>query len=254
MAEELKKTSDTPETAAKTASESSAARGSGNGDFPVLFENIGLMIDSSIESVTEMINSASSVTKQVSENIILTTNSDAVKGMADNIGSLSQNVIKGINDTLNSEQLKKTFSELGNLASTVIDSAGSVARSEQTQNLFNTISTGLNQLLQAIVTPIQSGTANMHSKKAVEIPFSQKTSCESPDQGSSPEKQKAPVITQEPKKQKKPETYEPVSGKNESATATQEGKKQENKKENLSGTKKVDLSRKGTIPRQDKTK
>ena len=251
MAEELKKTSGAPETETKTTPESSASRGGGNADFPTLLGNIGLMIDSSIQSVTEMINSASSVTKQVSENIILTTNSDAVKGMVDNIGSLSQNVIKGVNDTLNSEELKKTFNELGKLASTVIDSAGSVARSEQTQNLFNTISTGLNQLLQTIVTPIQSGAGGMHSKKAVEIPFCHKAPCEPTEQVSLPEKQNTPA-TQKPQLKKESEADKPVPEKKESAKTKEQEKKQESKKQRPIEAKKIDPSRKGTIPRQDK--
>lgn len=254
MAEELKKTSDKPETDVKKAPESSASQGTGNADFPALFGNIGLMIDSSIGSVTEMINSASSITKQVSENITLTTNSDAVKGIVDNIGSLSQNVIQGVNDTLNSEQLKKTFNELGSLASTVIEGAGSVAKSEQTQNLFNTISTGLNQLLQTIVSPIQSGAAGTESKKAVEIPFCHKTPCEEqPAQGTSPEKKDVPA-TQEPKQEKKPETDKPVQEiKEPSKPGTKsENLKQESKGQRSVETKKVDPSRQGTIPRQNK--
>ena len=256
MAEESKKTSGTPETDANTAPESSASQGSGNADFPTLFGNIGLMIDSSIESVTEMINSASSITKQVSENITLTTNSDAVKGMVDNIGSLSKNVIQGVNDTLNSEQLKKTFNELGNLASTVIDSAGSVARSEQTQNLFNTISTGLNQLLQTIVSPIQSGAAGIQSKKAVEIPFCHKPPCEPSEQVTEPETVNVPA-TQEPKEEKKPEAGKPVQeikepSKPEKQEKKPENPKQESKKQSSVEAKKVDPSRKGTIPRQNK--
>lgn len=248
MAEELKRTSDKPETDVKKAPESSTSQGTGNADFPTLFGNIGLMIDSSIGSVTEMINSANSITKQVSENITLTTNSDAVKGIVDNIGSLSQNVIQGVNDTLNSEQLKKTFDELGKLASTVIDGAGSVARSEQTQNLFNTISTGLNQLLQTIVSPIQSGAAGTESKKAVEIPFCHKTPCEEqPEKGTPPEKQNVPAA-QELKQEKKPESSKPVPTVNEPSKP----EKQESKEQRSVEAKKVDPSRKGTIPRQNK--
>ncbi len=251
MAEELKKTSGAPEAQTKKAPESSVSAGSGNADFPSLFGNIGLMIDSSIESVTEMINSASSVTKQVSENITLTTNSDAVKSIVDNIGSLSQNVIQGVNDTLNSDQLKKTFNELGNLASTVIDSAGSVARSEEAQNLFNTVSTGLNQLLQTIVTPIQSGAAGIQSKKAVEIPFCHKTPCEPAGQSPSPEKQNAPVI-EKPKPQKAPETAKPAPAEKATLKVKAEEKKQEPGQRSPVEQKKTDPSRKGTIPRQDK--
>lgn len=242
MAEELKNNPGTPETPSKTPSESGASRGSNNADFPTLFGNIGLMIDSSVESVAKMINSASSLTQQVSENITLTTNSDAVKEIVDNIGSLSQNVIQGVNDTLNSEQLKKTFNELGNLASTVIESAGSVARSEQTRDLFNTISTGLNQLVQAIVTPIQSGAGDMHSKKAVEIPFCSKPPCEPSDQGASPAAGQQPSVKQE-------------KGSEVVKTA-EEGKQKENvpqesKQQNPAETKKADPSRKGTMPRHD---
>ncbi len=203
MAEELKKTSDKPEVSPQKAPESSASQSAGSADFPTLFGNIGLMIDSSIGSITEMINSANSLTKQVSENITLATNSDVVKGLVDNIGSLSENVIKGVNDTLNSEQLKKTFDELGTLASTVIDSVGSVVQSEQTQNLFNTIGSGLNQLLNTIVSPIQSGAAEIHAKKAVEIPFCHKGASEQPEAGTSPVKQDPPTV-QEPKQEKKP--------------------------------------------------
>jgi chlorosome envelope protein H len=246
MAEELKQTSDKPETATKKAPESSASQSTGSADFPTLFGNIGLMIDSSIGSVTEMIHSANSLTKQVSENITLTTNSDAVKGMVDNIGSLSQNVIKGVNDTLNSEQLKKTFDELGKLASTVIDGAGSVARSEQTQNLFNTISTGLNQLLHTIVSPIQSGAAGIQSKKAVEIPFCHKAPYEEAQEAAVPEKQDIQAI-QEPKQEKKPEAGKPAQATMEPSKP----EKQENKEERSVETKKIDPSRKGTVPRQN---
>lgn len=251
MAEEIKRPSDTPGKETKEAPEISTSGATSNADFPTLFANIGFFIDSSIESVAGMINSASSVTKQVSENITLTANSDTVKGMVDNIGALSQNVIQGVNDTLNSDELKKTFNELGNLASTVIDSAGSVARSEQAQNLFNTISTGLNQLLQTIVRPIQSGAADLHAKKAVEIPFSHKAPGEVSGPGSEPEKQGSPEI-QPLQQQKKSETVKAASEKTESLKTGEQITKQKSTQPNPVEKKRTDPSRKGTIPRQRK--
>lgn len=251
MAEEIKRPSDTPGKETKEAPEISTSGAASNADFPTLFANIGFFIDSSIESVAGMINSASSVTKQVSENITLTANSDTVKGMVDNIGALSQNVIQGVNDTLNSDELKKTFNELGNLASTVIDSAGSVARSEQAQNLFNTISTGLNQLLQTIVRPIQSGAADLHAKKAVEIPFSHKAPGEVSGPGSEPEKQGSPEI-QPLQQQKKSETVKAASEKTESLKTGEQITKQKSTQPNPVEKKRTDPSRKGTIPRQRK--
>ena len=245
MAEEIKRPSGTPEI-------STSGTGS-NADFPTLFANIGFFIDSSIESIAGMINSANSVTKQVSENITLTANSDTVKGMVDNIGSLSQNVIQGVNDTLNSEELKKTFNELGNLASTVIDSAGSAARSEQAQNLFNTISTGLNQLLQTIVSPIQSGAAGIQAKKAVEIPFCHKAPGEPSGTSPEPEKQDNPETqVQPPQQQKEPETVKAASEKTEPLKTAVQTTKQESKQQNRTENKRNDPSRKGTIPRQRK--
>ena len=246
MAEEVKDPSGTPETEAKGTSELSSSRSSSNADFPTLFGNIGILIDSSIESITGVIDSANSVTKQVSENITLTVNSDTVKGVVDTIGSLSQNVIQGVNDTLNSEQLKKTFDELGNLAGTVIDSAGSVARSEQAQNLFNTISSGLNQLLQTIINPSQSGVAGMQAKKAVEIPFCHKTPCEPSGESPEPEKQQT-AAKQPPQQQKGSEKAQVVEQEKK-----HENVKQETGQQNPDENKKVDLSRKGTIPRQQK--
>lgn len=251
MAEEIKRPSDTPGKETKEAPEISTSGAVSNADFPTLFANIGLFIDSSIESIAGMINSANSVTKQVSENITLTANSDTVKGMVDNIGALSQNVIQGVNDTLNSDELKKTFNELGNLASTVIDSAGSVARSEQAQNLFNTISTGLNQLLQTIVRPIQSGAADLHAKKAVEIPFSHKAPGEASGLGSESEKQGNPEI-QPLQQQKKSETVRATSEKTELLKTEEQITKQKSTQQNPVEKKRTDPSRKGTIPRQRK--
>jgi len=266
MAEEIRNSSGTPEKAQNETS------GNKNADFPTLFENIGFLIDSSIGSIAGMIDSANSVTKQVSENITLTANSDAVKGIVDNIGSLSQNVIQGVNDTLNSEQLKKTFDELGKLATSVIDSAGSVANSEQAQNLFTTVNTGLNQLLQTIVSPVQSGAAAMQAKKAIEIPFCHKTPCAPSDASPEPEKKATPApqpTVPEPAQTaaKKEEPVKQTTQAKESqraSTVTRENpslkpKKTENKRhdnndksrgKDRSGYKKEDPSRKGTIPRQ----
>ncbi|MCW8819581.1 MAG: hypothetical protein OQK61_04625 [Ignavibacteriaceae bacterium] len=271
MAEEIRNSSGTPETAQNETS-GQASSGNKNADFPTLFENIGLLIDSSIGSIAGMIDSANSVTKQVSENITLTANSDAVKGIVDNIGSLSQNVIQGVNDTLNSEQLKKTFDELGKLATSVLDSAGSVANSEQAQNLFTTVNTGLNQLLQTIVSPVQSGAAAMQAKKAIEIPFCHKTPCAPSDASPEPEKKAtpAPQITasepaqaatkkEEPVKQttqaKESQSASAVTRENPSLKPKYTEKKQhdnndKSRAKDRSGYKKEDPSRKGTIPRQ----
>ena len=226
MAEEFKNTPNTPE---PKTTDVPAISQTGDADFPTLLGNIGLMIDTSIESVTKVINSATAITQQVSENITLTANSDVVKGMVDNIGSVSQSIIKGVNDTLNSEQLKKTFDELGKLASTVIDGAGSIANSQQAQNLFNTVSSGLNQLIQTIVATGQQGTGGAGQKKAVEIPF-----CSTHQPASSgEEKQTTETVKSQPASTKK---------EKQKTTVAEKAKPAENVKE--------DISRKGTIPRK----
>lgn len=254
MSEELNKPSETPEVP--------ASRQGSNADFPTLFASIGTLIDSSIESITGIINSVNSTTKQVAENITMTANSDTVQGMAKNIGSLSENVIQGVSATLNSEELKKTFNELGNLASTAIDSAGSVARSEEAQNLFNTISTGLNQLLQTIAGSIQSSADSMHHKKAVEIPFSHKTPGEPVGTNTEPEKQqfaeqqplgqqKGPdpaIVNAQKTESAKNEAQKKVSGSK--AHKTFEGGSSETKKQRKN--QETDFSKKGVIPRQKK--
>ena len=252
MTEEIKNTPNTPEQQEQKAKDTPAISQTGSADFPSLLGNIGLLIDTSLDSVTRMINSATAITQQISENITLTANSDVVKGMVDNISSVSQNVIKGVNDTLNSEQLKKTFDELGKLASGVIDGAGSIANSQQAQNLFNTVSSGLNQLIQTIVTTGQQGAGGAGLKKAIEIPFCS-THQHAP---SGEEKQPSETIQPQPapqeKEKKTAETVkpQPTPKEKEQKTTTAAEKTKPAEKGKTAGSKKEDISRKGMIPPQ----
>lgn len=264
MAEELNKPAGTPEAASQKQETPPASGQKKVGDVPFLFENIGVLVESTLGSVSGMLASATTVTRQVVENIDVTMNSDTVQGLVKNIGTVSENVIGSVNSTLGSEQLKNTIEGLGNLASGLVKTAESVVTSDQAKDLFQIVSDGLNQLASAIVTPVQALGHKEHQKKPVEIPFCHKTPCE-PEPASEPEKK-----TPEPK-----ETFEakgaetPAPAKKEAVAGGQkviESSVPADKKKEPSNTnvnpqgkneasqreeKKNDPSRKGTFPRKN---
>ncbi len=175
MAEELNRQAGSPEAESQKKDAQPAPGQKKGGDVPFLFENIGILVESTLGSVSGMLASATTVTRQVVENIDVTMNSETVQGLVKNIGTVSENIIGSVNSTLGSEQLKNTIESLGNLAGDLVKTAESVVTSDQARDLFQTVSDGLNQLASAIVAPVKTLTYKENQKKPVEIPFCHKT-------------------------------------------------------------------------------
>ncbi|MBO8092717.1 MAG: hypothetical protein J7D60_05345 [Prosthecochloris sp.] len=170
MAEELKKPEGvrSPE---NKAPEPAAERHTENiGDIPMLMENVGHLIDSTIESVTGMIASATNVTGQIIDNVNVTVQSDTVKGIMKNLGSVSENLTQGITST--SEQLKDSIALFGKVLGSITESISSTVTSEPVKNLFETVSNGLGQIINSL--PTQNIQACCDHPKAVQIPYSHK--------------------------------------------------------------------------------
>ncbi len=207
MAEEPGRTTGSPEAPAQKAAASPPPSQDAGVDIPGLLQNIGLLIESTIDSVTGMLASATSVTRQTVENIGVTMNSDTVQEVVKTIGKTSENVVGNVNAALSSRELNNAISEIGNLAENLVKTVESVATSEQTQNLFNTIATGLNQLAATVVSPVQAITHKADHKKPVEIPFCHKTPSE-PEKPATPEKKE--TATEKPLQKPVGEAAEPV--------------------------------------------
>ncbi|HWR01933.1 MAG TPA: chlorosome envelope protein H [Chlorobaculum sp.] len=129
----------------------------GNGDMAHLIGNVGLIIDSTIESVQGIISSVSSATGQLLEGVTTTINSEPVKEIIQNVntvsGQLIENVnnvsgqlIEGVTATLKSEPVQNSFNELGKFWEGLISNLNSTVNSDQVKNLFDNVSDGLNQL------------------------------------------------------------------------------------------------------------
>jgi len=149
----------------------------GNGDMAHLIGNMGILIDSTIESVQGMINTVSSATGQIMEGVNTTINSDQVKGIIDNVNSVSGQLIEGVTSTLNSEQLQNSFNELGKFWAGMISNLNSTVNSNQVKDLFDNVSAGINQLTgmvfsQGMQPPFMmgSGSSDEPRKQAREIP------------------------------------------------------------------------------------
>ena len=180
-AEELNKPAGAPKKATPITPETNV----GNGDMANLIGNVGILIDSTIESVQGIISSVSSATGQLIEGVTSTINSEPVKGIINNVNSVSGQLIEGVTSTtghliegvtatINSEQVQSSFLELGKLWKNLLENLNSTVSSGQVQNLFNKISSGLGQLVNNIVSPgIQTG-QDRHRKEITQIPFCQK--------------------------------------------------------------------------------
>ncbi|NMW18079.1 MAG: chlorosome envelope protein H [Chlorobiaceae bacterium] len=180
-AEELNKPAGAPKKATPITPETNV----GNGDMANLIGNVGILIDSTIESVQGIISSVSSATGQLIEGVTSTINSEPVKGIINNVNSVSGQLIEGVTSTtghliegvtatINSEQVQSSFLELGKLWKNLLENLNSTVSSGQVQNLFNNISSGLGQLVNNIVSPgIQTG-QDRHRKEITQIPFCQK--------------------------------------------------------------------------------
>ena len=149
----------------------------GNGDLAHLIGDMGILIDSTIESVQGMINTVSSATNQIMDEVSTTINSDQVKGIIDNVNSVSDQLIEGVTNTLNSEQLQNSFNELGKFWAGMISNLNSTVNSNQVKDLFDNVSAGINQLTgmvfsQGMQPPFMmgSGSNDEPRKQAKEIP------------------------------------------------------------------------------------
>ncbi|MEC9486789.1 MAG: hypothetical protein UMU76_04700 [Prosthecochloris sp.] len=262
MAEELKKpagASSAPSPAPKPAPEQNAGT---TGDIPSLFENVGQLIDSTVNSVSEMLVSATTVTEQVIDNINVTVQSDAVKQITGGISDVTENVAKGISSTFNPEQIKESIDAFAHVLDAVTGSIAKTMNSEPVRNLFDSISTGIGQMTGSLTA--QAGQSCTEHHKAVEIPYSHnrpaeekklqsQTKEEAPRQNSSAA---APAVQQD-----KPATApaEPEAAKPaeqpystiESSSGNERQSQPEQKKqpENRQKKQKSDPSRKGTFPR-----
>lgn len=136
----------------------------GNGDMAHLIGNVGLIIDSTIESVQGMISSVSSATGQLIEGVTTTINSDPVKEIIQNVNTVSGQLIENVNTvsgqlienvtaTLKSEPIQNSFNELGKFWAGLISNLNSTVNSDQVKNLFDNVSAGMNQLAGNIFSP-----------------------------------------------------------------------------------------------------
>ena len=159
----------------------------GNGDMANLIGNVGILIDSTIESVQGIINSVNSATGQLIEGVTSTINSEPVKGIINNVNSVSGQLIEGVTSTtgqliegvtatINSEQVQSSFQELGKLWKNLIEKLNSTVSSGQVQNLFSNVNSGLGQLINNIVSPGAFSGQDRQKKEVKQIHFSQKES------------------------------------------------------------------------------
>jgi len=193
-AEELNKPAGVPKPAVQKNTESNV----GNGDMASLIGNMGILIDSTIESVQGMISSVSAVTGQLIEGVTSTINSEPVKGIINNVNTVSCQLIEGVTSTtghliegvtsttgqliegvtatINSEQVQSSFQELGKLWKNLLENLNSTVSSGQVQNLFSNVSAGLGQLMNNIVSPGMPVGQDRQRKEVKQILFSQKES------------------------------------------------------------------------------
>jgi len=144
----------------------------GNGDMAHLIGNMGILIDSTLESVQGVISTVSSATGQIVEGVSTTINSDQVKGIIDNVNSVSGQLIEGVTNTLNSEQLQNSFNELGKFWTGMISNLNATVNSDQVKDLFDNVSAGINQLAGSIfqqgMPPVFMGGGGEEKRKVVQ--------------------------------------------------------------------------------------
>ncbi|NTU92772.1 MAG: chlorosome envelope protein H [Chlorobiaceae bacterium] len=138
--EELNK----PAAAPKTADQASNA---GNGDMAHLIGNVGILIDSAVESMQGVISSVSSATGQLIEGVTTTINSEPVKEMLQNVNNATGQIIEGVTATLKSDQVQQSFQGLGKFWEGLISNLNDTVNSGQVKNLFENVSTGMSQLI-----------------------------------------------------------------------------------------------------------
>jgi chlorosome envelope protein H len=162
----------------------------GNGDMAHLIGNMGILIDSTIASVQDMISKVSSTTGQLIDGVNSTINSEPVKEIIHNVNSVSGQLIEGVNSvsgqliegvtaTLKSEQVQSSVQELGKLWTSLLENLNSTVSSDQVKSLFENVSSGLGQLAGNVFSPGGmniSMSDDKHKKEVKQIPFCQKPS------------------------------------------------------------------------------
>jgi len=147
----------------------------GNGDMAHLIGNMGILIDSTIESVQGVLNTVSSATGQIIEGVSTTINSDQVKGIISNVNSVSGQLIEGVTNTLKSEQIQNSFNELGKFWTGMISNLNATVNSDQVKSLFDNVSAGLNQLVGTVFSsgmpPVFMGGGEEKRKQVQQIPM-----------------------------------------------------------------------------------
>ncbi|ANT64469.1 hypothetical protein [Prosthecochloris sp. CIB 2401] len=184
------------------------------GDIPMLMENIGVLIDSTVTSVSDMLAKATRITSQTIDNVTLAINSDAVKKLGDNIGSASETAMQNVNAALNSEQLQNSITQLGNAVTTITDAIDAAVNSPQTREFMDNLGNGIQQLMSGAGAQIAGTCTEHHHKKAVEIPYSHKKTepvvaqapAAAPSKTEDIASAEAPALAKTPEPVQKPET------------------------------------------------
>ncbi len=184
--EEQNKPAAAPKTA-PAAPESNA----GNGDMAHLIGNVGILIDSAVESVQGVISTVSTATGQLIEGVTTTINSEPVKEILHNVNSATGQLIEGVTATLNSEPVQNSFHELGKFWEGLISNLNSTVNSNQVKNLFDNVSAGMSQLVgnvfSSAIPPAFLSSSDEKKKQVQQIHFT------SPKESAAPVKIEAPA-------------------------------------------------------------
>jgi chlorosome envelope protein H len=122
----------------------------GNGDMAHIIGNMGVLIDSAVESMQGVISSVSSATGQLIEGVTTTINSEPVKEIIQNVNTATGQLIEGVTATLKSEPVQNSFHELGKFWEGLISNLNTTVNSDQVKNLFDNVSAGMNQLVGTV--------------------------------------------------------------------------------------------------------
>jgi chlorosome envelope protein H len=147
----------------------------GNGDMAHLIGNVGILIDSAVESVQGVISTVSTATGQLIEGVTTTINSEPVKEILHNVNSATGQLIEGVTATLNSEPVQNSFHELGKFWEGLISNLNSTVNSDQVKNLFDNVSSGMSQLagniFSSAMPPVFLGSSEDKKKHVQQIHF-----------------------------------------------------------------------------------
>lgn len=171
MAEELNKAAAKPVPAKpqQPAQEPESGTWQPGGEIPFLMENIGIFIDSTLKSITDMVTTATNVTTQAIDSVNNAVTSDAVTGMVDTITSSTGKAIDNINAALGSQELKNSIDQLGSTINNVTTAIGDTINAPQVQEFFDNIGNSVTQIVTSATQVAQPSPAP-HAK-AVEIQY-----------------------------------------------------------------------------------